>query len=152
MRLSIWRKASVLAGLGAAVCLLALLGRARAGDEIPLSLRARCRWDSGKAIEWSVHAVDRLFEASGGRALFLADGCAACHGTVGQGSRVSGQRLAPHTMPLQPFLYILRHPANNMPPYVAEVLSDADAGDIHAYLDSLPGPSQRVQDIPALNR
>jgi mono/diheme cytochrome c family protein len=87
-----------------------------------------------------------------GRALFLADGCAACHGTVGQGSRVSGPRLAPHTMPLQPFLDILRHPANNMPPYVAEVLSDADASDIHAYLDSLPGPVQRVQDIPALNR
>jgi mono/diheme cytochrome c family protein len=87
-----------------------------------------------------------------GRALFLADGCAACHGTVGQGSRVSGPRLAPHTMPLQPFVYILRHPANNMPPYVAEVLSDADARDIHAYLDSLPGPIQRVQDIPALNQ
>jgi mono/diheme cytochrome c family protein len=87
-----------------------------------------------------------------GRALFLADGCAACHGTVGQGSRVSGPRLAPHTMPLQPFLHILRHPANNMPPYVAEVLSDADASDIHAYLDSLPGPIQKVQDIPALNR
>jgi mono/diheme cytochrome c family protein len=87
-----------------------------------------------------------------GRALFLADGCAACHGTVGQGSRVSGPRLAPHTMPLQPFLYVLRHPANNMPPYVAEVLSDADASDIHAYLNSLPAPIQRVQDIPALNR
>jgi mono/diheme cytochrome c family protein len=87
-----------------------------------------------------------------GRALFVADGCASCHGTVGQGSRVTGPRLAPHTMPLQPFLDILRHPANNMPPYVAEVLSDADASDIHAYLDSLPGPVQRVQDIPALNQ
>jgi hypothetical protein len=39
-----------------------------------------------------------------------------------------------------------------MPPYVAEVLSDAYARDIHAYLDSIPGPSERVQDIPALNR
>ena len=44
---------------------------ARAGEEIPLALRARCRWDAGKAIAWSVRAVDRLFEASGGRALFL---------------------------------------------------------------------------------
>jgi 3-hydroxy-9,10-secoandrosta-1,3,5(10)-triene-9,17-dione monooxygenase len=44
---------------------------ARAGEEIPLALRARCRWDAGKAIEWSVRAVDRLFEASGGRGLFL---------------------------------------------------------------------------------
>ena len=46
---------------------------ARAGEEIPLENRARYRWDGGKAIEWSVTAVDRLFEASGGRALFLAN-------------------------------------------------------------------------------
>jgi 3-hydroxy-9,10-secoandrosta-1,3,5(10)-triene-9,17-dione monooxygenase len=44
---------------------------ARAGEEIPLSARARWRWDAGKAIEWSVRAVDRLFEASGGRGIFL---------------------------------------------------------------------------------
>jgi 3-hydroxy-9,10-secoandrosta-1,3,5(10)-triene-9,17-dione monooxygenase len=43
----------------------------RAGEEIPLSARARYRWDSGKAIDWSVKAVDRLFEASGGRGIFL---------------------------------------------------------------------------------
>ena len=86
-----------------------------------------------------------------GRTLFLADGCAACHGTAGQGSRVTGPRLAPHAMPLEAFLQLLRHPANNMPPYVAEVLSDADARDIHAWLDSLPGPVQHVRDIAALN-
>jgi 3-hydroxy-9,10-secoandrosta-1,3,5(10)-triene-9,17-dione monooxygenase len=44
---------------------------ARLGEEIPLSARARYRWDSGKAIDWSVKAVDRLFEASGGRGIFL---------------------------------------------------------------------------------
>ncbi|HKS88617.1 MAG TPA: flavin-dependent monooxygenase [Stellaceae bacterium] len=44
---------------------------ARGGAEIPLEQRARWRWDGGKAIEWSVAAVDRVFEASGGRALFL---------------------------------------------------------------------------------
>ena len=43
----------------------------RAGEEIPLADRARYRWDSGKAIDWSVRAVDRLFEASGGRGIFL---------------------------------------------------------------------------------
>jgi len=45
----------------------------RAGKEIPVEQRARCRWDAGKAIDWSVRAVDRLFEASGGRGLFLAN-------------------------------------------------------------------------------
>ena len=44
---------------------------ARAGEEIPLPFRARCRWDAGKAMEWSVQAIDRLFEASGGRGIFL---------------------------------------------------------------------------------
>jgi 3-hydroxy-9,10-secoandrosta-1,3,5(10)-triene-9,17-dione monooxygenase len=44
---------------------------ARAGEEIPLGMRARYRWDSGKALDRSVNAVDRLFEASGGHALFL---------------------------------------------------------------------------------
>lgn len=46
---------------------------ARAGDEIPLAQRARFRWDAAKATDWSVRAVDRLFEASGGRGIFLAN-------------------------------------------------------------------------------
>jgi 3-hydroxy-9,10-secoandrosta-1,3,5(10)-triene-9,17-dione monooxygenase len=46
---------------------------ARAGEEIPLSLRARARWDAGKAVDWSVSAVDRLMMAAGGRAIFLAN-------------------------------------------------------------------------------
>lgn len=43
----------------------------RAGEEIPLVARARYKWDAGKAIDWSVGAVDKLFEASGGRGIFL---------------------------------------------------------------------------------
>ena len=46
---------------------------ARAGEEIPLGLRARVRWDAGKAVQWSVGAVDRLMKAAGGRAIFLAN-------------------------------------------------------------------------------
>jgi 3-hydroxy-9,10-secoandrosta-1,3,5(10)-triene-9,17-dione monooxygenase len=46
---------------------------ARAGEEIPLALRARARWDAGKAVDWSVSAVDRLMKAAGGRAIFLAN-------------------------------------------------------------------------------
>jgi 3-hydroxy-9,10-secoandrosta-1,3,5(10)-triene-9,17-dione monooxygenase len=49
----------------------AMMALVRAGRDIPLEQRARYRWDAGKAIAWSVAAVDRLFEASGGRALFL---------------------------------------------------------------------------------
>jgi len=42
-----------------------------AGAELPLADRARYRWDSGKAIERSVRAVDLIFEASGGHGIFL---------------------------------------------------------------------------------
>jgi len=44
-----------------------------AGREIPLTQRARYRWDAAKAVEWSVGAVDRLFEASGGGGIYLSN-------------------------------------------------------------------------------
>jgi 3-hydroxy-9,10-secoandrosta-1,3,5(10)-triene-9,17-dione monooxygenase len=50
-----------------------MMDLARAGDEIPLTRRARWRWDSAKAVDWSMRAVDRLMEASGGRGIFLSN-------------------------------------------------------------------------------
>jgi mono/diheme cytochrome c family protein len=101
----------------------------------------------------SIKEVPRLADLITGRGhdLFLADGCSECHGTVGQGSRVAGPRLAPQTLPFEAFLQVLRHPISDMPPYVDKMLSDADARDIHAYLQSIPGPTHAVSDIPALN-
>jgi 3-hydroxy-9,10-secoandrosta-1,3,5(10)-triene-9,17-dione monooxygenase len=46
---------------------------ARAGQEIPLAYRARYRWDAAKVVDWSIQAVDRLLEASGGRVVFLSN-------------------------------------------------------------------------------
>jgi 3-hydroxy-9,10-secoandrosta-1,3,5(10)-triene-9,17-dione monooxygenase len=48
-----------------------MLQLARNGQEIPLTHRARYRWEAAHAVALSVRAVDRLFEASGGRAIFL---------------------------------------------------------------------------------
>jgi 3-hydroxy-9,10-secoandrosta-1,3,5(10)-triene-9,17-dione monooxygenase len=48
-----------------------MYGLACAGQEIPLTRRARYRWDFAKAVDWSVRAVSRLMEASGGRGVFL---------------------------------------------------------------------------------
>ena len=48
-----------------------MMGLARAGEEMPLTTRARYRWDITRAADQSVRAVDRLFAASGGRAIFL---------------------------------------------------------------------------------
>jgi 3-hydroxy-9,10-secoandrosta-1,3,5(10)-triene-9,17-dione monooxygenase len=46
---------------------------ARRGAPIARERRARFRWDAGNAVGTSVHAVDRMFEASGGRAIFLSN-------------------------------------------------------------------------------
>ncbi len=45
----------------------------RVGKDIPLTQRARYRWDAANGTAWSVRAVDRLFEASGGRGIFLSN-------------------------------------------------------------------------------
>jgi 3-hydroxy-9,10-secoandrosta-1,3,5(10)-triene-9,17-dione monooxygenase len=44
---------------------------AETGEAIPLELRARARWSAANIVLRGVRAVDLLFEASGGRALFL---------------------------------------------------------------------------------
>jgi 3-hydroxy-9,10-secoandrosta-1,3,5(10)-triene-9,17-dione monooxygenase len=44
---------------------------AKQGGGIPLRPRVRTRFDATQAVARGVHAVDRLFEASGGRAIFL---------------------------------------------------------------------------------
>lgn len=48
-----------------------MIDLARRDKEIPLRARARYRWDAAKAIDRSMHAVDRLFTASSGRVVFL---------------------------------------------------------------------------------
>ncbi len=90
-------------------------------------------------------------DAKNGERLFLADGCYECHGTVGQGSRGTGPRLAPNTIPFEAFSAQLRKPSNVMPPYTALVVSDTQLGDIYAYLRGLPGPA-RAEDAAILQR
>ena len=48
----------------------AICARAEAGDAISLGLRAHARWSAANVVLRGVRAVDLLFEASGGRALF----------------------------------------------------------------------------------
>ena len=75
--------------------------------------------------------------ANGGR-IYLADGCALCHGTVGQGGRGTGPHIAPNPLPFEAFAGQVRRPANAMPAYTSVVLSDRDLGDIYAYLLTIP--------------
>jgi len=84
-----------------------------------------------------------------GRQLYIADGCHQCHGYSGQGS--TGPRLAPGLIPLDLFSRQLRKPRDRMPIYTSKVLSDADLGDIYAYLGSMPQPKP-VSQIPLINQ
>ena len=90
-------------------------------------------------------------DAAKGRQLFLANGCAYCHGTVGQGGggRTGGLRIANMGIAFPAFLNQLRQPVNEMPPYVASALPDRDVADIYAYIASLPPPPD-VKTIPIL--
>ena len=49
-----------------------LMALARAGADLPLERRIKFRYDSSRLVEKCVEAVDGLFTASGGRAIFLA--------------------------------------------------------------------------------
>ena len=90
-------------------------------------------------------------DAAKGKSIYMADGCFECHGTVGQGARATGPRVARTQLPLEAFLQQLRHPSNEMPPYEPGVVSDQQAGDIYAFLHSLPEPPA-AKDIPLLNQ
>jgi mono/diheme cytochrome c family protein len=73
-----------------------------------------------------------------GKALYVQVGCYQCHGQAGQGARATGPRISQTQFPFEGFLYQLRHPANQMPPYQAAVLSDQDAADLYAYVRQMP--------------
>lgn len=84
-----------------------------------------------------------------GKALYLQVGCYQCHGLAGQGAQMTGPRVLRTEFPFESFLYQLRHPANQMPPYEAAVLSDQDAADLYAYVRQMPAPRD-PNSIPQL--
>jgi ubiquinol-cytochrome c reductase cytochrome c subunit len=88
-------------------------------------------------------------DAAKGKENFLKYGCWQCHGTVGQGSPVSGPKLAPDPIPLEAMSSFIRSSRRAMPPYRVEVLPEADLADIHAYLSSVPKPTD-YKTIPLL--
>lgn len=106
----------------------------------------------------SVHAQEAAAKAAtapagnadNGKKLYNADGCYQCHGYVGQGGTGTGPRIAPNPLPWPAWSAYVRAPKNQMPPYNAKLLKDADLADIYAYLKSIPEPP-KVKDIPLLN-
>ena len=78
--------------------------------------------------------------AENGKRVFNKIGCYECHGREGQGSTMTGPRIAPDPVPFEVLSRYLRKPTGEMPPYTAKVVSDQELADIYAFLQSRPHP------------
>ncbi len=81
--------------------------------------------------------------ADSGRAVYIKDGCAQCHGREAQGGG-SGPRLGPDPWAWEQFARYVRQPRGEMPPYGPKILSDQELADMYAYVQSRPKPSRPV--------
>lgn len=104
---------------------------------VPVAVSAQAQAQSGNDIER-------------GHALYMANGCFSCHGTVGQGGERSGApKLAPDTYPYEAFSVLVRTPREAMPRFDVKYLSDEQLQLIHRYLGSIAkGPA--AKDIAVL--
>jgi len=86
-------------------------------------------------------------DAATGKKLFETIGCFECHGYVGQGGAAGPKLIDPP--PFAAYIVQLRTPRQQMPPYTAKVLSEQQAADIYAHIQTFPKPPD-VASIPLL--
>ena len=89
-------------------------------------------------------------DADKGKEHYVKYGCYQCHGYAGQGSPITGPRLAPDPMPYEALASFVRTTNRAMPPYKEAVLPNAHLEDIYAYLRSIPAAAD-WKTIPLLN-
>src|SRR5438105_207004 len=83
--------------------------------------------------------------AANGKDIFMKYTCYGCHGFSGQNG--PGARLVPMNMTQAGFTNYVRSPrTRQMPSYSTKVLSDAQLGDVYAYIKTLPR-SPAAKDI-----
>ena len=87
--------------------------------------------------------------AKNGKAIYTTAGCYECHGREAQGGAGTGPKLGPDPIPFAAFVFQVRTPRDQMPPYTAKVLSDAQMADIYAFVQSEPQPP-KPDSIPQL--
>ena len=93
-------------------------------------------------------------DAARGKELFQRDNCFTCHGTTGAGGgALGGPRLAHAGLTPNAIINELRHPRAVMPAYSEKILSESDATDIVAFIQSLSRePEADSKKIPLLNQ
>ncbi|MBV9506785.1 MAG: cytochrome c [Acidobacteriia bacterium] len=88
--------------------------------------------------------------ATAGKEIFMKYTCYGCHGFSGQNG--PGARLVPMRMTQSGFVNYVRSPrTRQMPSYSTKVLTDAQLGDVYAYIKTLPA-SPAAKDIAALDQ
>lgn len=105
--------------------------------------------NAGDAPAQSSAASTPSGNAENGKRIFAKDGCYECHDRDAQGGGGTGPRLAQNPITFSAFVQQLRHPASQMLPYTAKVLSDAEVADLYAYLHSIP-KAPAASSIPLL--
>jgi mono/diheme cytochrome c family protein len=101
------------------------------------------------AAQESKSAETPAGNAENGKRVFNKNGCYECHGREGQGSNMTGPRIAPDPVPFDVLARYVRKPTGEMPPYTAKVVSDQELADIYAFLQSRPHPPA-AKNIPLL--
>ena len=85
-------------------------------------------------------------DTASGNVVYSRFGCAACHGSEGQGT-AAGPSIATGALAPADFIAYVRRPTGTMPPYSAQAVSDQLLADLVAYLEpavASPGPVGRV--------
>lgn len=83
-----------------------------------------------------------------GAEIYERVGCYSCHSNQGQGI-MHGPRIAPNPIRWGRFVWYIRHPNGQMPPYSPDVLSDQGLADVYAFLRRRAQP-RPVESIPLL--
>jgi mono/diheme cytochrome c family protein len=95
---------------------------------------------SAAVAQESKPADAAIGNAENGKRIFNKNGCYECHGREGQGSNMTGPRIAPDPVPFDVLTRYVRKPSGEMPPYTDKVVSDRELADIYAFLQSRPHP------------
>ena len=119
------------------------MNRARIGATMIRVLVRNCVVALATAAAFLAIAIARAEPAPADRALFVRFGCYQCHGYEGQGGEAL--RIAPSLYPFDAFAAKVRKPANEMPAYAPEVLSDTDLQALYRYVRAIP---EATADLP----